>query len=199
MAGPQWPGRNGRAAMAGPQWPGRNGRAAMAGPQWPGRNGRAAMAGPQWPGRNGRAAIVSLLALKPPSARPGLLQAQLTLAPPGTALGFSLSTFATASRPETISGHLRIAFTSGGGVLVSSIGGGVRLFPTDTDGQNAASVKAAQSYGFKNAHGLATIGNSIYMTQGINGDVVEINPDGTFNQKIVGGLRFAPGDCGRPV
>ncbi len=142
-----------------------------------------------------RAAIVSLLALTSlaalSAARPA--QAQLTLTPAGTALGFSLSTFATGFPTRDNTGPLGIAFTSGGGVLVSSIGGGVRLFPTDTDGQNAAFVKAAQSYGFKNAHGLATIGNSIYMTQGINGDVVEINPNGTFNQKIVGGLGFALG------
>ena len=173
----------------------------MAGPQWPGRNGRAAMAGPQWPGRNGRAAIVSLLALTSlaafSAARPA--QAQLTLTPAGTALGFSLSTFASGFPSLYNVGPLGILPTKGGGVLVSDFSGNVRLLPNDTDGQNAASIPVAQNYGQFNANGFAKVGSNIYMAQQGNGDVIQINPNGTFNQNIVGGIPNAAAVIANPA
>ena len=118
------------------------------------------------------------------TARPA--QAQLTLTPAGTALGFSLSTFASGFPSESTIGPLGITFLSAGGILVSDYPGNVRLFPTDTDGQNAASVPVAQNYGGHNAIGLAQVGGNIYMVQKANKDVVQLNPNGTLNQTIIG-------------
>ena len=149
----------------------------------------------------GRTATALLLALTTLAglltARPA--QAQLTLTPAGTTLGFGLTNFATGFPTDGSIGPLGIAFTSGGSVLVSDYPGNVRLFPTDTDGQNAASVPVAQNYGDHNAVGLATVGSSIYMTrQGIGG-VVQINPNGTFNQVIDGSIGNATGIVSDPA
>ena len=98
--------------------------------------------------------------------------ADLALTPAGTAEGFGLSTFATGFTTSSGIGPIGIAFPTSGGVLVSNYPGDVRLFPPDTDG-NA------------NATGIAQIGNSIYANQASNSNVVQLNPDGTFNQQIV--------------
>ncbi len=149
----------------------------------------------------GRAATVGLLALTTlaalSAARPA--QAQLTLTPAGTALGFSLSTFATGFPTDVGIGPLGIAFPSTGGVLVTDFPGNVRLFPTDTDGQNAGSVPVAQNYGDRNAIGLAQLGGNIYMTYRGPQEVVQLNLDGTFNQTIVGNLGAATGIVSNPA
>ncbi len=107
----------------------------------------------------GTAATAGLLALTAAAlstAQPA--QAQLTLTPAGTALGLGLTTFATGFPNAFNVGPLGIAFPNAGGVLVSDYPGNVRLFPTDTNGQNAASVPVAQNYGQSNALGLANDG-----------------------------------------
>ena len=131
------------------------------------------------------------------TARPA--QAQLTLTSNGTALGFSLSTFANGFSSVNNIGPLGIAFPSAGGVLATDYLGNARLFPTDTDGQNVASTPVAQNYGNRNILGLAQVGGAIYMSQDNQGSVLQLNPNGTFNQTIVSGLGGAQGIVGNPA
>lgn len=125
--------------------------------------------------------------------------ASLSLTAAGTADGFAISTFASGFPTSGSIGPLGIAFTSTGGVLVTDYPGNVRLFATDTDGQTAAAAPVGQSYGFSNAVGLAQVGANIYMTQQGNASVVQINPTGTFNQLIVGGIPSATGIVADPA
>ncbi len=81
-----------------------------------------------------------------------------------------------------------MSFTSDGGVLVSDYSGNVRKFPDDSDGQDARAIVPSQNYGADRAIDMTQIGDRIYMSQGSNGSVVEINEDGTFKQLIVSGL-----------
>jgi hypothetical protein len=134
---------------------------------------------------------------------------RIALTRAGQALGLSLSTFATGF-PATagnggtgshIAGPTGIAFPAGGGVLVGDAPGNVRRFPADADvpGQTAPSAPVGQNYGLDNALGLAQVGTHIYMTQLLNGQVVEINPDGTLNQVIVSGIGKAAGIVASPT
>ncbi len=148
----------------------------------------------------GRAATAGLLVLAATAllstASPA--QAQLALTSSGTALGFSLSTFVSGFSSDGGNvGPLGIAFPSTGGVLVTETFGNVYHI-SDTDGQTAASLTAAQNYGYGNATGLAAVGSKVYMTQRSNGDLVQINPSGTFNQNIVG-LPLATGVVANPA
>jgi hypothetical protein len=131
----------------------------------------------------------------------------LTLTPAGQALGLSLSTFATGF-PTTsgnggtgngIAGPTGIAFPTSGGVVVGDAQGNVRLFPSDTDGQTASSAPVGQNYGLDNALGVAPVGTHIYMNELLNGQVVEINLDGTLNQVIVTGVPLAAGMVANPT
>lgn len=125
--------------------------------------------------------------------------ASLSLTAAGTADGFAISTFASGFPTSGSIGPLGIAFPTTGGVLVTDYPGDVRLFATDTDGQTAAAAPVGQSYGFSNAVGLAQVGANIYMTQQGNASVVQINPTGTFNQLIVGGIPSATGIVADPA
>jgi RHS repeat-associated protein len=124
----------------------------------------------------------------------------MTLTAAGTAAGFSLTDFASNfpifGGPP---GPIGIAFPTTGGVLVSDDSGNVRLFPADADGQNAANVPPAQNYGTGRAFDMAQVGNTIYMTQRDNGTVLQLNPDGTFNQTIVSGLTSPHGIVVNPA
>ncbi len=113
----------------------------------------------------------------------------LALTTAGINAGFDLSLFATHFPTAFGIGPLGIAFpTPSSGnthpVLVSNFPGGVQLFPDDVDGQDSATTPTAQNYGFLDALGLAQLGNAIYMT-GKNGLVIQIKPDGSFDQNIV--------------
>ena len=139
------------------------------------------------PHARGWAALTCLLALVLTAvlgtARPA--QAQLTLTTAGKALGFGLTTFASGFPNSGGVGPLGIVVTSAGGVMVADYPGNVRLFPTDTDGQNAATVAAAQNYGSSDSFGLAQVGGIIYMAHRSVGNVVQLNPSGTLNRVIV--------------
>lgn len=119
---------------------------------------------------------------------PSIGRAQLTITPAGAAQGLSLTTFATGFPNSSSVGPLGIAFPTSGGVLVSDYPGNVRLFPTDSDGQNAASVTVGQNFGAANAKAITIIGGNIYMNQSASGDIVQLNGNGTLNQTIVTGL-----------
>lgn len=123
-----------------------------------------------------------------------------TLTAAGVADGFTLSQFAFNFPTTGCCGPLGIAFPSTGGVMVTDYPGNVRVFPTDTDGQNAASVPVAQNYGATNAVGLTRDGAAIYMTQQFgNSQLVQVNDDGTFNQVIASGLTDATGIVNNPA
>ena len=79
----------------------------------------------------------------------------LTLTAAGQAAGFGLSTFATGFPELSGIGPLGVVFPASGGVLVSDDPGNVRLFPTDTDGQNATTVPpvSGASYGAEQPRG----------------------------------------------
>ncbi len=123
----------------------------------------------------------------------GAAHAGLTLTPAGTALGFSLTPFATGFPNNGSVGPLGIAFPSTGGVLVTDYPGNIRLFPTDTNNQSAGATPITMNYGFANAVGLAQVGGNIYMTRQSIGDLVQVNNNGTFNQLIVAGMPAATG------
>jgi sugar lactone lactonase YvrE len=120
-------------------------------------------------------------------------RADMTLTSAGQAQNLSLTTFATGFPSSGGVGPLGIAFVPGGGVLVSDYPGNVRLFATDTDGQNAANAPIAQNYGGANAIDMAQVNGKIYMTRQGTGDLVQINNNGTFNQVIATGLPSATG------
>src|SRR5262249_43561288 len=113
--------------------------------------------------------------------------------------GFQLSTFATGFPYDGATGPLGIAFPSSGGVLVTDFPGNARLFPTRNDGQVAGAAPVGQNYGTGYAAGLAQAGGAIYMAQQTNGAVIQVNPNGTFNQTIVSGLPSATGIVANPV
>ena len=138
-----------------------------------------------------------VLSLAAVAAWGGVTRAQLTITPAGQAQGLSLSTFATGF-PNNADGPLGIAFPSPGGVLVTDVNGNIYLFPTDTDGQNAATTPVTQNYGANNAIGLAQVGGGIYMTRQGIGDLVQVNNNGTFNQVIATGMPSATGITADP-
>jgi hypothetical protein len=126
---------------------------------------------------------------------PAMSEAGMMLTPVAVAAGYQLSTFADGFPfdQQTSAGPLGIAFTPGGGVMVTDFPGNIRVFPTDTDGQHAASVSVAQNYGLSNAAGLAQVGGNYYMAQQANNDLVQVNPNGTFNSVLVSGIPNATG------
>jgi hypothetical protein len=130
------------------------------------------------------------------------LQAGMTLTQAGVSQGLSLSTFAsnfpTGQVGNQLAGPYGIAFPTTGGVLVADHPGNVRLFPTDTDGQNAANAPVGQNYGTANAVGLGEVGGNIYLAQANLGDLVQLNNNGTFNQIIVGGFGHPVGIAADP-
>jgi len=125
-------------------------------------------------------------------------RAQLSLTTTGSALGFTLSTFADGFPFANSTGPLGIGFRNDGGVIVTDAPGNVRVFSTDKDGQHAGSAVIGQTYGFGNAVGLSQIGNNFYMARQLTGDVVQINPDGTFKQEIVTGIPRATAVIANP-
>jgi Big-like domain-containing protein len=158
--------------------------------QWVGRNDDKTWprgwVGAERSRRRGRPLLVE--ALEPRR----LLSLTLTVA--GQAAGFGLSTFATGfpEQPDGVGpiGPMGIAFPTTGGVLVSDASGNLRLFPTDTDGQNAASI-APKNFGPGNAVGLAQLNGTIYMAQNNPGDVVQLINNGASTRAIVSGIPVA--------
>ena len=127
--------------------------------------------------RPGRRLVVEAL-------EPRRLLSGLTLTAAGQAAGFGLTTFATGFPEVSSSGPAGIAFPTTGGVLVDDAGGNLRLFPTDTDGQNAGSV--APINGIRYGFGLGQLNGTIYMAQGSN--VVKLINNGASTQVVVSGI-----------
>jgi hypothetical protein len=126
--------------------------------------------------------------------------AELMLTSAGVAKGFELTTFATGFPSASFgAGPFGIVFPAGGGVLVSDAPGNVRLFPTNANNQLASSAPVGGFYGFLNAEGMAIAGGNIYMVQGTDGNIRQINSDGSSNQVIVSGLPSAVGIVTNPA
>jgi hypothetical protein len=123
---------------------------------------------------------------------PMLAQAAgLTLTPAGMAQGLSLTTFATGFPTVNVgnglAGPFGIEFPTTGGVLVTDVQNNIRLFPTDTDGQNAASITPINNFGSAGAGGLAQLNGIIYMPQPGSGNVVQLVNNGASTQVVVSG------------
>jgi hypothetical protein len=110
----------------------------------------------------------------------------LSLTAAGRAAGFGLSTFATGF-PEQ-SGHVGpwgMAFPARGGVLVSDAVGNVRLFPSDTDGQDAATVPPVSgALAPVGPAGMARVGPNVYLMMTGPNQVVQLNDTGTVRRVV---------------
>ncbi len=127
----------------------------------------------------------------------------LKLTPAGVAAGFTLSTFADAFPTMTdasgnVIGPLGLTFTTSGGVLASDQAGNVRLFPTDTDTQQASAIPAATNQGAGHTAGLARVGANIYLTDPVSGLVIQLNSDGTFD-RVIAHVPHATGIIANPA
>ena len=122
----------------------------------------------------------------------------LTLTAARKAQGLSLSTFAYNFPNGGGIGPLGIAFPTADGVLVIYGNGTIRLFPTDTYGQNAASIPPINSFGGGNAFGLGQINGTIYMAQGATADVVKLINNGASTQVVVSGIPGTSAVLGDP-
>jgi hypothetical protein len=98
---------------------------------------------------------------------PRQLLSGLTLTAAGRAAGFGLLTFATGfpERFGTAIGPLGMVFPATGGVLVSDGPGNVRLFSSDTNGQDAIAVPPVYdtSYGTSYPADMVRVGNNLYL------------------------------------
>jgi hypothetical protein len=120
---------------------------------------------------------------------PRQLLSGLTVTAAGQAAGFSLSTFATGFPVVSNVGPLGMVFPASGGLLVSDSSGNVRLFPSDTDGQDAATVPpvSGASYGTRTTAGMARVGANLYlMMPGLN-QIAQINDNGTLRNVMAEG------------
>jgi hypothetical protein len=150
-----------------------------------------------------RAALTTLIVT---TLSGGNAEAQIALTPATAAEGWTLTDFVHGFTTNGNSvGPLGIAFTDSGGVLIANdgagsaaTGGSVYLLPTDTDNQDITQFTPKALYGAGNAIGLARVGGNFYMTQQKNGQVVQLNPDGTFNQ-VIATLATATGITANPA
>jgi hypothetical protein len=109
--------------------------------------------------------------------------------------GFQLTTFASGFPENGATGPAGVAFPSSGGVLVTDAAGNVRVFPTDTDGQNAASVPPTPgSPGLADApRGIAKLNGLLYMTLYSDNEVVQVSDSGIVQAVVA---RNIPGAVG---
>ena len=126
-------------------------------------------------------------------------QGAFVLTAAGTSRGLGLSTFASNFPTAAGLGPFGIAFPTTGGVLVSDGPGNIRLFATNADNQNASAGVIGQNYGFRNAHQMAQVGGAIYVAQAPNGQVIQVNNNGTFNHVVASGLPEAAGLVASPT
>jgi hypothetical protein len=124
----------------------------------------------------------------------------LTLTAAGIAQGLSLSTFASNFPNSSGIGPVGIAFPTTGGVLVTNPSRGtIQLFPTDTDGWNAANITPINSFGAGgNAFGLGQLNGTVYMTNQVAADVVQLINNGASTQVVVSGIPGASAVLGDP-
>jgi hypothetical protein len=116
-------------------------------------------------------------------------------------LGFQLTTFASGFPQGGGVGPLGIAFPSSGGVLVADGAGNVRVFPTDTDGQDAASVPPTPgspgAADFPN--GIANLNGLVYMTLKNDNEVVQVSDSGIVQAVVARNIPAALGITADPL
>jgi hypothetical protein len=132
----------------------------------------------------------------------GAAKADMTLTAAATAEGFGLSTFATGFASNNfpsvgIVGPVGIAATSAGILISDPVDGTVRLF-ADVDNQTVVAALKTTSYGVGAVHGMTVLGDAVYMNSQSAGTLLQLNPDGTLNQTIVGGFSVAQGVVADP-
>lgn len=151
--------------------------------------------------------LIGALALSLMASLASMTRAQLSLTDAGTARGFRLTDFITGFVTADLNtpGPLGAAFRNTGEVIVTDYwNGNTMLFPNDADGLDVSAGTVTQHYGPGNTAGLAQTPSdyqaqqSFYMTQQTNGQVIQINEDGTFNKVIVE-IEHATGIAPNPV
>ncbi len=110
----------------------------------------------------------------------------MTLTAAGQAGGFGLSTFATGFPEQSGNvGPWGMAFPASGGVLVSDAVGNVRRLPSDTDGQDAATVPPVSgALAPTGPAGMARVGANVYLLMTGPNEVVQLNDDGTVKKVV---------------
>jgi hypothetical protein len=110
----------------------------------------------------------------------------LHLTPAGTALGLTLTTFATGfpNPPQDPAiGPMGITFTHSHKVMVADRTGTLYVFPTDTDGQSVTDAGVIHhDYGYDNALGLASLDGFTkhFMDEEHDGKVVQVDDSGSI-------------------
>jgi hypothetical protein len=125
----------------------------------------------------------------------------LTLTVAATQAGFQLTTFASGFPENGAVGPGGMAFPSSGGVLVDDAAGNVRLFPTDTDGQNAASVPPTPgSPGLADApRGITSLNGLLYMALNSANEVVQVSDTGIVQAVVARNIPGAIGITADPL
>ena len=125
-------------------------------------------------------AIVNVVTPTPTTYSQSAGTSQLSLSTDAYNADFSLSTSITGFTPDTIVGPIGIVFPSTGGMLVADESGTLRLFNSDANGQTiSAATQVGSSFGKGNTEGLATLGSAVYMAEATQGEVVQVNANGT--------------------
>lgn len=134
---------------------------------------------------------INVLAIGMALATPiSVAHAGLTLTQAGIFRGLSISTFAVDFPLTNNIGPVGIDVQTDNTVLVTTAGGNIQRF-ANVDNQSAASVPVLINYpGFANAHAIAHLGSSIYLSQGPNAQVLELNPDGSTKRVVAQNLSF---------
>ncbi|MBI1190791.1 MAG: hypothetical protein GC200_08960 [Tepidisphaera sp.] len=115
--------------------------------------------------------------------------AQMTLTPQGTARNFTLSTFATGFASSGGIGPIPIDFQNDGSILVGTyVDNRIYRF-TNTDNQTVASTPFLTGYpNAELAHGIAHWGDRLFVSHYNSQTIDELNPDGSVNHTVAGGL-----------
>jgi hypothetical protein len=151
---------------------------------------------------SGRRFVVEALEPRQLLSGPGGGSDPLTLTAAGLAAGFGLTTFATGF-PERSDGlgPMAVVFPASGGVLVDDGPGNVRLFPSDTDGQDATTAPpvSGAGYGTSDSSGMARVGNNLYLMLSVTNRIAQINDDGTVKQIITSSVPAPDGVAINPL
>jgi uncharacterized membrane protein/transglutaminase-like putative cysteine protease/sugar lactone lactonase YvrE len=148
----------------------------------------AVRANPSGPGEFEGVDLTITASNAPPSGNPGPAPTDgLTLTPAGTAAGFTLSDLAHGFPFVNIFGGIGPT----GMVFPDALGGqqlmvlegtrGVQILPTDSDGQNAASLPVLGNLG---GTGLGQVNGQLYFTDTTDGLVQHISTEGTVLENI---------------
>lgn len=134
---------------------------------------------------SGQATTTGTTLTIPPGHGPYVPSTTMTLSGSAAAAGYALTNFATGFPTLSTVGPLGIGFLANGSVMVGDYQGNVRVFSTDNDGQAAGAAPVGQNYGQANPLGIAQVGQTFYLAEQSAGYIIQVNPDGGYNQTIV--------------